>query len=735
MIVACFSAGSHSPLAKRNGSQWCKRSGGSKITHVVRCLALAAFTSIVLGFNAQAATPAIIPQPVILTVRSNVFTLIANQSNRVAIAVASTKILVDNSSLATGQFLAMTLSRSTGCQFPVSINNNNGPIRNAILFTTNNALTTLGTEGYELTVAADSVVVRAPTQAGLFYGMQSLLQLFPAQIMSPQVVTNVAWTAQCVYIQDQPRFAYRGVMLDVARHFVDKQEVEKILDGLALHKINQFHWHLCDDHGWRLEIKAYPTLTLATSTNTGAWRSTIDYGNNPLASTAWNSFGKYGGYYSQDDVREVVAYATQRHINVIPELEFPAHCTAALLSCPQFGCGNTDDTTHYNVDNIHYSYTLFSLANAWPTFFTNVLTEVCNIFPSQYIHCGGDEVTSTGDTQWASYTPDVNLMSSLGITVSGNNTSLRQYQFYLSTNLVSFLQSKGRTMGGWSEIEDYQTVTNALLYEWETDKASTAAAAGQPVVMCPNGINYYEIPSTSTSPYATNVEPMFSVGGNPSYKTLNNLYTYNPITSSGASGSATNNIIGVQVNLWTENVPSPLNVEYKIFPRICAEAELGWTPLSRTNYTDFTNRLVTADQRLAQMGINYNKENVPLIGTWTSAATTGTTNTFDISTNVTKTGEIDIAFVFTSGANAVDVSNAILFENGVQIDTDSHSGRAGAMFPTSVTYFAQASTYTLAYYVFHLKTYHPGATYTVQATLTGAGGSASNGNVYMPNWN
>lgn len=687
------------------------------------------------------AAPSIIPLPVTMQTRPGVFTLGPNVASPNSNSRATRKIFVDAASAQTGQYLAMMLSRSTGYQFSIVTNNAVGPVHNVILLTTAAANGSLGSEGYELTVAPDSVVIRATQQDGMFWGVQSLLQLFPAEILSAQPVSGVAWTAPCVYIQDYPRFAYRGVMLDVARHFVDKQEIERILDGLVLHKINQFHWHLTDDHGWRIEIKSYPQLTATASTNSGAWRTGIDYANNPRASTAWNSFGKYGGYYTQDDIKEVVAYATQRHINIIPELEFPAHCTAALVSCPQFGAGNSsgvqnpDDTTHYDIDNIHYSYTLFSIANSW-TFFTNCLTEVCNLFPSPYIHCGGDEVTATGDSQWNSYPPDATLMTSLGINTGGGSTARRQYQHYLTTNLVAFLQSKGRTLGGWSEIEDYQTVNNALLYEWETDKATNALLAGQPVVMCPNGINYYEIPSTSTNPYATNAEPLFSVGGQPSYKTLNNVYNYDPFGTLGSAGSKTNNVLGVQLNLWTENVPSPMNVEYKLFPRMCAEAELGWTPAASKNYSDFTSRLTTDEQRLAQMGVNYNKENIPLVGTWgPTVSTSGQTATYDITSQVSKAGEIDIAFVYQTGNNAVDVSNVSLRENGVQLDLDSHSGRAGAMFPTSVTYFAQASTYTLAYYVFHLTTYHPGSTYTIQATLTGVGGTSSVGNVYMPNWN
>ena len=251
---------------------------------------------------------------------------------------------------------------------------------------------------------------------------------------SRSAVYGIQWTSPCFYIQDQPRFAWRGMMLDVSRHFVDKQEVERILDGLALHKLNIFHWHLTDDHGWRIEIKSYPLLTATASTNTAAWRTGIDYGQNPAASTAFNSFGKYGGYYTQDDIREVVAYAQQRHITIVPELEFPAHCTAALVSYPNFGCGNPDTTTFYDMDNIHYGFTLFSLAGpgSW-TFFTNVLNEVMGLFPGKYIHCGGDEVVATGDSQWNSYTPDANQMSALGINTGGGSAARQQYQRWFTT--------------------------------------------------------------------------------------------------------------------------------------------------------------------------------------------------------------------------------------------------------------------------------------------------------------
>ncbi|HVM50453.1 MAG TPA: beta-N-acetylhexosaminidase [Candidatus Acidoferrum sp.] len=679
-----------------------------------------------LAAPAFASTLPVIPLPVTMQPRAGVFTLCPALPVPGVPSHAVTRIYTDGASFQNGQYLAMMLFRSTGYEFIVATNNATGPIRGAVLLTTANAIPALGAEGYELTVAPDSVVVRAPAQAGVFYGVQSFLQLLPPQIMSTRAVSGVAWTAPCVYIQDQPRFQWRGVMLDVSRHFVDKQEVKRILDGLALHKINRFHWHLTDDHGWRLQItnSAWTTLTSTATTNTGAWRTGIDYGQNPAASTAWNSIGKYGGYYTQDDIREVVAYAQQRFITIVPEVEFPAHCSAALLSYPSLGCGNSGSV--YNPDNINYSYTLFSLVNSG-TFFTNVLTEVMQMFPGQYIHTGGDEVIATGDSQWLSYSPDANKIAALGITGT-SSTQRRGYQYWLSTNLTAFLKGNGRTMCGWSEMEDYATVTNAVLFEWETDKGNLTASNGQQVVMAPNGINYYQEDDVNT----TNNEPFFQVGNGPSYATLSGVYSYEPVPST-LNPPWTTNIIGAQVNLWTEFVPSPLNVEYKIFPRACAESEVTWTPKAQKNYSDFTARLAADEQRLAAMGLNYNRETNTLIGSWgPSVPTTATTVAYTVTPYITKAGEIDVSFVCTSKVDGLNVYWVALFENGVQVDLDTFHGFAGL-----ANYTQTGSAYGgVAYYVLHLPAYHPGSTYTIQASISEQGSSAStSGNVYLPNWN
>ena len=660
--------------------------------------------------------PSLIPLPVTVQNRPGTFTLCPTQPNPPAPGRALMQILVDGASQQTGQYLAAELFKSTGYQFQVGASTATNAVRNAILITTSNAIPSLGAEGYELTVMPDSVVIRAPAQGGTFYGVQTLRQLLPPQIYSPQIVPNVPWTAPCIYVQDQPRFAWRGVMLDVARHFIDKVQVEQILDTLTAHKINTMHWHLTDDNGWRIEITNYPALTAK-----GAWRFGIDYGINPLASPDTNSAGLYGGYYTQAQIREVVAYAQQRHITIVPEIEMPAHCQAALLAYPQYGCGNPVGVYDMDYNSINYGVDLFSPGTSGTfAFLKEVLTEVMGLFPSYYIHCGGDEVLLSLDKQWNSYALDTAYMATLGIANNGT-TSIIAYQHDFSTNIAGFLQANGRMMMGWDDYEAGGILTNAALNSAGTGPSSyavTAAEAGRPVVMSPSSalyINYIET--------ATNIEPYFIVGAVPQYTSLSNVYGFEPIPATLPSQYSTN-ILGAQCNLWTEYVPSFENFLYKLYPRMCALAELTWTPSGSKNYNSFTNRLVVHARRLAQMGVNYNHETIPQIATWgPSVSTTPTSNSWDITPYVTAAGEYDVNFFRTSGANGLAISSVALLQNGVQVDVDIHNGLAqGGM-----------SVYTL--YIVHLPETKPGATYTIQAVYAGAGGTATSGTVYLPNWN
>jgi hexosaminidase len=348
------------------------------------------------------------------------------------------------------------------------------------------------------------------------------------------------------------------------------------------------------------------------------------------------------------------------------------------------------------------------------------------IFPSQYIHCGGDEVTNTGDTQWNSYSYDTSQMTAVGIT-PGSSGSIIQYQHWFSTNIAAFIQSKGRTMMGWTEDENDGTIPNAALMDWESaawSKAVAVASAGQKVVMAPGAncyINYIE----ST----TALEPPFIVGSSPSYCSITNVYGFEPIPSSLPAQYDTN-ILGAQCTLWTEYVPSAENVMFKVFPRACAMAEVTWTPLASKNYTNFLSRLAVHEQRLAQMGVNYDHESIVPIGTWTPqllSSSSYLTNQWDVTPNAAA-GEIDVNFWYTNGANSMLIAWTSLLENGIEIDRDTHTGLA--MNATEKQYATNATLYVL-----HLPVRKPGATYQIKASVQGNGGTNCSGIVYLPNWN
>ncbi len=686
---------------------------------------------------AATSPPAIIPLPQQMQVRPGSFTLCPTPTPGIP-AHATTKILVDGSSQATAQYLAALLLRSTGYQFEIATNSGVSAVKGAILLTTVNPKS-LGAEGYELTVAPDSVIIRAPAQAGVFYGVQSLLQLLPPQIFSLRPVAGVAWTAPCVYIQDQPRFSWRGYMMDESRHFFGKQEVKKFMDAMALQKMNTFHWHLVDDEGWRIQILAYPFLT-----QTGAWRSGwgttqnngIDFGQDPRVSSATNSAGQYGGFYTQNDIREIVAYAQERHITIVPEIEMPAHSTAGLASYPQFGCGNSGSSYIMDVNstqNVNYGIDLYSLGtNTTIPFLQQVLTEVMGLFPGRYIHCGGDETLSVSgsttnvfDTQWTTYSTDKNQMAALGITGS-TVAKVVAYQNWFSTNMANFLHANGRTMIGWTEFEYGGTVPNAALMDWQTganSKAVAVAEAGFPVVLAPNVNCYLNYPmSTNNLVEDPLYEPYFN--NTVSYLPVSLVYSFEPVPASLPAQYVTN-ILGAECAEWAEYIPSTLNEEFKAFPRLCAMAEVTWTQASLKNYANFTSRLVTHQQRLAAMGMNYDQTNAVSIGTWgPTVSTNQTIVTFPVTSYVTNAGDINLDFHYTSGADALNIYSVSLLVNGVQVD--NAAGYIG---------YAGFSGSNLPYFVLHLKSFQPGATYTIQASIAGYGGTASTGTVYITNWN
>lgn len=675
------------------------------------------------GAAGFAAGPALIPQPVTMQVRTGAFTL-CPQTLIGAPGLPATTILSDNNSLPTAQYLAASLSRSTGYLFPSGTNSAGLAVRNAILLTTNNALPSLGSEGYELTVAPDSVVIRAPTQTGLFYGVQSLLQLMAPQAYAQRPATNVQWTIPCVYIKDFPRFPWRGWMLDSVRHFFTVDEVKKLLDSMAFNKLNMFHWHLADDSGWRLEIKNWPLLT-----EVGAWRTNIMFALNKRSSTAWReSDGLYGGYYTQDDVRGIVDYAAQRHITIVPEVEMPGHSTAALTSYPQFSCnGGVGDCL--NCSNVPHSLSVTAYVGgvfcaARPetmAFLQSVLTEVMGLFPGPYIHIGGDEVNFGN---WRKHSLDEALTNSLG------TADMQVYQGHFTQQIANWVKSQGRTMMGWSEIENGGTITNAAVDDWLNTKAVQAATNRQPVVMANSAVLYINKWETGSSAGNGNGviwsnEPPAQSGFCP----LTNVYNYEPIPTN-LPAAYTNYILGAEGPDWSEWIPSLTVMEFRMNPRLSAVAEMCWTPAYLKDFNSFSNRLVIQKQRWTQMGVNFNPSGTPpILGTWTNSQITSSnftnnpvTLSWDITTNITVSGEVDVSFCWKTGANGLDIAWAALDENGTEIDRDTHVGFTGAS-PTEPLY------------ILHIPNRRPTATYTLRAAVGGRGGTNSNGTVYFPNWN
>ncbi|MDR3378634.1 MAG: beta-N-acetylhexosaminidase [Verrucomicrobiae bacterium] len=523
-----------------------------------------------------AGEPALIPQPQQLERQAGVFTL-----------SPQTRIETDRASADTGKFLAARLARATGYHFKVSSRltaETAGGLAGAILLTTNGADASHGAESYELTVETGRVVIRASAQAGLFYGAQTLLQLLPPEIYSTNTVTGVSWEAPCVRIQDWPRFQWRGLMLDVSRHFFTKQEVEQLLDVMAEHKINTFHWHLVDDNGWRIEIKKYPKLTSG-----GAWRGGVGFGLATNSTTAYGPDGRYGGFYTQNDIREVVKYAAERHITIVPEIEMPGHSLAALASYPEIGtgAGPFEVPLKGGVNPGIYSP---AKEEAFE-FLDNVLAEVFQLFPGKYVHIGGDEVPKE---PWKNDAACQALMKREGLK------NEEELQSWFIRRMEKYVNSQGKTLLGWSEILQGGLAQNAAVMDW-IGGGKEAAKAGHDVVMTPTSrcyFDYFQSTNHEGEPHA--------IGG---YLPLKKVYTFEPLPE-GLSPEAQGHILGAQGNLWTEYVPNFRHAEYMIFPRLTALSEVTWSAKSARDWQGFNGRLKTQARRYDAQGVNYRHQSV-----------------------------------------------------------------------------------------------------------------------------
>lgn len=440
-----------------------------------------------------------------------------------------------------------------------------GSASNKVNFRVDPNATDIPDEGYQLEIDEAGVRLTAKTETGLFYGKQTLLQL-----LTPNGLPYVK-------INDQPRFPYRGLHLDVSRHFFDKEEVKKLMNVMSYYKLNTLHLHLTDAGGWRLQIDKYPKLTQEGAFRTQSdWREWWDNGKDRQYLKEGTE-GAYGGYYTKDDIRDMLAYAAEKHITIIPEIEFPAHSDEVFVAYPELCCAGK---SHTSGD--------FCIGNPKTfEFMENVLTEVIELFPSEYIHIGGDEA---GKNTWKTCPKCQALMKKEKLA------NVDELQSYMIRKAEEFLNSKGRRLIGWDEILEGGLAPEATVMSWRGEAAGfKSARMGHDVIMTPGSYMYFDFYQADPRH-----QPV-AIGG---YTPIRKVYNYNPIPQDSLTAEEAKHFLGVQANTWTEYIPTPEHLEYMTFPRALAVAEIGWTPQEKRDWQDFKPRVNAHIPVLQRMGLN-----------------------------------------------------------------------------------------------------------------------------------
>lgn len=529
----------------------------------------------------------IVPNPVVITPGQGEF-----------IMMNSTRILIESDQpdvRRVAEYLSNILTTSTTYDIKVSEYSNNGTGHIRLILTedsffdetTHPALLSNPTgpesiEAYSLVVKESGVTIAAKHPSGLFMGVQTLRQLLPAYVEanSYTIIPNgVKWVIPAVEISDYPRFGYRGMHLDVGRHFMPVEFVKQYIDMLAKFKQNTFHWHLTEDQGWRIEIKRYPLLT-----EIGAWRDSTLIGN--YGSGRYDNI-RYGGYYTQDEIRDVVAYARDRFITIIPEIELPGHASAALAAYPEFGC--TDLNHPYHVQSTWGIFPeIFCPTEETFDFLKNILTEVMDLFPGPFIHIGGDEAMKD---HWNQSQIAQSVIQREGLADED------ELQSYFIHRIDEFLDANGRRLLGWDEILEGGLAPNATVMSWRGESGAIAAAQlGHHAIMSPTShayLDYYQSRDRENEPIA--------IGG---FLPLDKVYSYEPIPME-LDPQLHHYILGAQANIWTEYMKTTSKVEYMAYPRALAMAEVVWSQSDRRSWDDFMIRLNQILKRLDVMEINY----------------------------------------------------------------------------------------------------------------------------------
>jgi hexosaminidase len=578
-----------------------------------------------------------------------------------------------------GQYLSGLLTKPMGHTVPVLVVERAARHRNDIVLSLKGPVA-LGPEGYEMDVSHDAIHISASKVAGLFYGVQTLRQMLPPEIES-RFAMKLPLKVHCVIIQDRPRFVWRGLMLDCSRTFLSMDYIRHTVDVMALYKLNVLHLHLTDDQGWRLQIKQYPKLTAE-----GAYFA--------------KRFGGAGGFYTQRHMRDLIAYAKKRNITVVPEIEMPGHSEEVLavyprLACPIPGVKQTFEVVPFWHRALHHHLTqpLCVCNNQVFEMYKNILSEVINLFPSEFIHVGGDEVPKEA---WNESPLCQAFMKSKGLK------NADQLQSYFMKRIEKVVAAKGRRMIGWDEILEGGLAHGAAVMSWRGTQGGLAAARlGHDVVMAPNTYTYFD--------YTYDTTPTEKV------------YSYNP--SEGFTTAMARHILGVEGCIWTHIAVTDKAINYQIYPRLLALAEVGWSPQNERQWSGFDARLMRQFPRLQGLGITCEDPQVvgTELGSWNGSDLMGNKPrvfNWDADSSLGNTNEAEVQVRWTHGMHPVYVRSIELLEDGRQTSRISFPGPLTKGNDVEIGWLSVGPR-------------RPGGRYTVRVTLQGTQEGSSSGSFWI----
>ena len=601
--------------------------------------------------------------------------------------------------------LQQMLSEGTGLPLPLKPAGQASKKAACIVIKKDPALAARGEEAYSIQSSPSGIILSAADARGIFYAGQSLVQMMPSVFHDRTADKSaVRWNISETpfRIMDYPRFSWRALMIDEARHFFGEKTIKQIIDQMALLKMNILHWHLTDDTGWRIEIKKYPRLT-----SIGSKRRESEIGT-------WNSGKSDGtpheGFYTQEQIRDIVQYAARRNITIVPEIEMPGHASAAAVAYPFLSLKTPGEVPTTFIVNTAFDPT----SEKTYSFLSDVLDEITALFPGRIIHIGGDEVRY--DKQWKGVPEIEEFMKKNGMK------SYADVQMHFTNRMSGIIAQKGRRMMGWNEIYGHDVNgdgggkagakldTNAVIQFWKgnTSLAKNAIRDGHDVIN-----------SLHTSTYLD-----YSYGSIP----LQKAYGFEPVFP-GLEEQYHSRVRGLGAQVWTEWISTPERLHYQAFPRACAFAEVGWTPAGKKDFPDFKKRLKAYSERMDLMGIKFARNvisqidksdffNTPRIGTWTPATLTREEHSFDVTKLVKASGTHTVTLLYDKGAHAIEIESVALYENSREVSRDAHAGRSGAHKEN-------------IQYILNAPEPRQGATYTVKAKFKGDGGRDSHGTVYF----